>query len=70
MAGVWWATWPDSSGATRRREFPTELNRYTHTPDGYEERVLAAFGEPTDFSPTPEDQPDVNEGEEDESCSP
>jgi hypothetical protein len=48
----------------------TTLNRYTHTPNGYDERILAAFGAPADFSPTPEDQPDVDEVEEDESCSP
>ncbi len=35
----------------------TTLNRYTHTPDGYDQRVLAAFGTPADFSRTPEGQP-------------
>jgi hypothetical protein len=36
----------------------TTLNRPTHTPDGYDERVLAAFGAPTDFSPTQGDKLD------------
>jgi hypothetical protein len=32
----------------------TTLNRYTHTPDEYDRRVLAAFEAPADFSPTQE----------------
>lgn len=93
VAGAWRASWPDSSGATQCRQFPTErealahvvenaagglrfhdlrhsyatwlvsdgvpvnlvqkvmgheqasttLNRYTHTPDDFGARVLAAF---------------------------
>ena len=111
IAGGWRASWPDSSGTTQHREFPTErealahvsehaagglrfhdlrhsyatwlvsdgvpvnivqrvmgheqasttLNRYTHTPEGYDERVLAAFGAPADFSPTQADQSDEDE---------
>jgi len=73
-----YATWLVSDGVpvnivqrvVGHEQASTTLNRYTHTPDGDEERVLAAFGAPGDFSPTPEDQPDIDEGEEDESCSP
>lgn len=103
-ADAWLATWPDSSGATRRQVFPTErealahvvehaagglrfhdlrhsyatwlvsdgvpinavqkvmgheqasttLNRYTHTPDDFGARVLAAFDGSAAFSrPSP-----------------
>jgi integrase len=101
---TWRASWPDRSGTTQHRAFPTEraalahitehavaglrfhdlrhsyatwlvsegvpvnvvqkvmgheqasttLNRYTHTPDEYDRRVLAAFEAPADFSPTQE----------------
>jgi integrase len=111
LGGAWQAVWPDSSGATQRREFPTEraalahiaehaasglrfhdlrhsyatwlvsdgvpvnivqrvmgheqasttLNRYTHTPDGYDQRVLAVFAAPADVSPTPADPPGADE---------
>jgi integrase len=30
VAGAWWATWPDSSGATQRRKFPTEREALAH----------------------------------------
>lgn len=33
----------------------TTLNRYTHTPDGYDQRVLAVFSAPADVWPTPTD---------------
>ena len=48
----------------------TTLNRYTHTPDGYDQRVLAAFGTPADFSPTLEDHPGEAEGEDEGQGSP
>ena len=107
LGDTWRASWPDRSGTTRHRTFPTErealahvahhaagglrfhdlrhsyatwlvsdgvpvnivqrvmgheqasttLNRYTHTPDGYDQRVLDALGTLADSSPTPEDQP-------------
>lgn len=41
----------------------TTLTRYTHTPDGYDQRVLAAFKSPADFSPTSEDPPRTDESE-------
>ncbi len=106
-ADEWLATWPDSSGATRRQTFPSErealahivehaagglrfhdlrhsyatwlvsdgvpinvvqkvmgheqasttLNRYTHAPDDYGERVRAALNGPAPFSLPPAAEP-------------
>ncbi|MGH3814567.1 MAG: tyrosine-type recombinase/integrase [Pseudonocardiaceae bacterium] len=106
-AGEWLATWPDRSGVTRRRTFPTEraavahvaehaagglrfhdlrhsyatwlisdgvpvnivqrvmgheqasttLNRYTHTPDGYDQRIRDAFSGSAPFALHPVAEP-------------
>ncbi len=64
-----YATWLVSDGVPvnivqrvmGHEQASTTLNRYTHTPDDYDQRVLAAFGAPADFSPTQGDEPDVDE---------
>ena len=49
---------------------PSSYPRYTHTPDGYDQRVLAAFGTPADISPTLEDHPGEAEEEDEGQSSP
>jgi len=59
-----YATWLVSDGVPinlvqtvmGHEQASTTLNRYTHTPDGYDQRVLTAFETPDDSSPTPEDK--------------
>lgn len=65
-----YATWLVSDGVPvnivqtvmGHEQASTTLNRYTHTPDGYGQRVRDAFNGPAAFSLPPEDQP----GEDDE----
>jgi hypothetical protein len=47
----------------------TTLNRYTHTPDDYENRVVAAFCGPADFSLTPTTEQAETEDENEEEDS-
>jgi integrase len=69
-----YATWLVSDGVPvnivqrvmGHEQASTTLNRYTHTPDDYDQRVLAAFGAPADFSPTQRDEPDMDETGEEE----
>jgi len=73
-----YATWLVSDGVPvnivqrvmGHEQASTTLNRYTHTPDGYDQRVLAAFGTPADISPTLEDHPGEAEEEDEGQSSP
>jgi len=69
-----YATWLVSDGVPinavqkvmGHQQASTTLNRYTHAPDDYAARVLAAFGDPADFSLTLDHHDEENDDEEDD----
>ncbi len=57
----------DVQAAMGHEQASTTLNRYTHRQDDYDRRILAAFTDPADFSPTETGESDSTDEDEEDS---